>query len=46
MGWYFGGIYGAGEEAKFYNEKIYEKAASPYMTEEKIFPILMVKHAF
>ena len=45
-GWYFGGIYGAGLETKFYNERIYETVATPVMQEKKLFPILMLKHAF
>lgn len=45
-GWYFGGIYGAGLEAKFYNERVYETVATPVMQENKLFPILMLSHAF
>ena len=45
-GWYFGGIYGAGLETKFYNEKVYERLATPMMNEKKLFPILMLKYAF
>lgn len=45
-GWYFGGIYGAGEEAKYYNERLYEKNASVVLNEYKLFPILMLNHAF
>lgn len=45
-GWYFGGIYGAGEEAKFYNERMYEKCASPVMNQHKLFPILSLQYAF
>jgi hypothetical protein len=45
-GWYFGGIYGAGEEAKYYNEQLYEKEATPFMHKEKIFPIFMLQYAF
>ena len=45
-GWYFGGIYGAGVEAKHYNERIYEHLATPMMNREKLFPILMLKYAF
>lgn len=45
-GWYFGGIYGAGEEAKYYNERLYERAASSVLNEHKLFPILMLDHAF
>ncbi len=45
-GWYFGGIYGAGEEAKYYNERMYEKNASVVLNEYKLFPVLMLNHAF
>ena len=45
-GWYFGGIYGAGEEAKYYNERLYEHAASVVLNEYKLFPTLMLNHAF
>jgi tetratricopeptide (TPR) repeat protein len=45
-GWYFGGIYGAGEEAKYYNERLYEKNAASMLNEHKLFPILMLDHAF
>lgn len=46
MGWYGGGIYGVGEEAKFYNERIYEKQATPMMNKNKLFPAFMISHAF
>lgn len=45
-GWYFGGIYGAGEEAKFYNERIYEALVTPMMNHSKMFPVFMISHAF
>lgn len=45
-GWYFGGIYGAGQEAKLYNERIYEKHATSVMNENRYFPILMLKYGF
>lgn len=45
-GWYFGGIYGAGQETKFYNERLYEWLATPMMNENRYFPILMLKYAF
>jgi tetratricopeptide (TPR) repeat protein len=45
-GWYFGGIYGAGEEAKYYNERLYERNASTTLNEHKLFPVLMMEHAF
>ena len=46
MGWYGGGIYGVGEEAKFYNERMYEKQATPMMNKHKLFPAFMISHAF
>ncbi len=45
-GWYFGGIYGAGEEAKYYNERIYEKLAGNVLNEQNLFPVLMLQYAF
>jgi len=45
-GWYFGGIYGAGLEAKAYNERLYESMATPMMARERLFPALMLNYAF
>src|SRR3990167_4888668 len=45
-GWYFGGIYGAGEEAKYYNERLYEKNATITLNHQKLFPVLMLEHSF
>jgi hypothetical protein len=45
-GWYFGGIYGGGLEAKAYNERLYESLATPMMYREKLFPALMLNYAF
>lgn len=45
-GWYFGGIYGAGQEAKFYNERLYERTATPIMNREGFFPVFMLRHSF
>jgi TM2 domain-containing membrane protein YozV len=45
-GWYFGGIYGAGQETKFYNERLYERLATPMMNDNRYFPILMLKYGF
>lgn len=45
-GWYFGGIYGAGEEAKYFNEKIYECNASRTLHDHHLFPVLMTQYAF
>ncbi|MBI5346225.1 MAG: tetratricopeptide repeat protein [Chlamydiae bacterium] len=46
VGWYFGGIYGAGQEAKFYNERIYETQTTKVMQQEKLFPAFMLKYGF
>lgn len=46
LGWYFGGIYGAGEAAKLYNERVYEKVAFNTMQKDGLFPVLTIKHAF
>jgi hypothetical protein len=45
-GWYFGGIYGGGLEAKAYNERLYETLATPMMNRERLFPALMLNYAF
>ncbi|MCP5506459.1 MAG: tetratricopeptide repeat protein [Chlamydiales bacterium] len=45
-GWYFGGIYGAGESAKLYNERLYERVAHPAMNRNGLFPVLMLKFGF
>jgi len=46
MGWYFGGIYGAGQEAKYFNEKLYERHIGSAMNEERLFPIYMLEFTF
>ncbi len=46
LGWYVGGIHGAKEEAIFYNERVYEKYATPLMNRDKLFPVFMLKYAF
>ncbi len=45
-GWYFGGIYGGGLEAKYYNERLYERLTTPMMNQEGLFPVLMLNYAF
>jgi hypothetical protein len=45
-GWYFGGIFGGGLEAKAYNERLYESMATPMMNRERLFPGLMLNYAF
>ncbi len=46
IGWYFGGIYGAKESARFYNERLFEENAAYVMRRQKLFPILMLNYAF
>lgn len=45
-GWYFGGIYGAAESAKLYNERLYEQQAYPALNQNRLFPVLMLKYGF
>lgn len=45
-GWYFGGIYGAGEEANYYNERLFENMATPMLNEKKLFPIYFLHYGF
>lgn len=45
-GWYFGGILGAGQAAKLYNERLYERLAGSYMQEKGLFPVMELKYAF
>jgi len=46
LGWYFGGIYGAGEAAKAYNERIYERIAYDTMQRQELFPVFVLKYGF
>lgn len=46
LGWYFGGIYGAGEAAKLYNERVYEGVASRTMQRDGLFPVLTLQYGF
>lgn len=45
-GWYFGGIYGAGEAAKLYNERLYENKAFNTLNQNKLFPVFMLRYGF
>lgn len=45
-GWYFGGIYGAGEAAKLYNDRLYENKALCTLNQHKLFPIFMIRYGF
>ncbi len=46
LGWYFGGINGAGLAAKEWNERLYENLGKEVMVQEKYFPILMLETSF
>lgn len=45
-GWYFGGIYGGASQARLYNERVYERLATPTMNREKLFPVLKLSYTF
>lgn len=46
MGWYLGGINGAGLEAKEYNERLYESRGKEVLVQERLFPVLMLQKGF
>ncbi len=46
LGWYVGGIRGAGLAAKQYNNTLYSHLAQDTMSKEKLFPILMLDYGF
>lgn len=46
MGWYLGGINGAGIAATEYNERIYEFAAKEFLGKQRLFPLLMLHYSF
>lgn len=46
LGWYVGGINGAGIEARAWNERVYESKARSYLYENRLFPSLMFSYAF
>lgn len=46
MGWYFGGINGAGLAAKEYNERLYENSAKETLFKNRLFPVLMFHTCF
>lgn len=46
LGWYVGGINGAGLAAKEYNERLYECQMKDMMIHHRLFPILMLRTAF
>lgn len=46
IGWYIGGINGAGLAAKEYNERLYEVLAKDILIQKKLFPVLMLQSAY
>ncbi len=46
LGWYLGGINGAGLEAKEYNQSIYNTMAKDTMAQNRLFPVLMFETTF
>ena len=46
LGWYVGGINGAGLAAKEYNERLYEYQVKEMMIHHRLFPALMLQTAF
>jgi tetratricopeptide (TPR) repeat protein len=46
MGWYVGGINGAGIEAQEFNNQLYRGMATKLLSDQKFFPVLMFETAF
>lgn len=46
VGWYLGGINGAGLGAKEWNERLYESNAQRFMQKNKLFPVFMFETTF
>lgn len=46
MGWYFGGINGAGIEANAFNSRLYERVSKKILTDRTCFPVLMFETSF
>ena len=46
MGWYLGGINGAGLAAKEYNEQLYSALGKELMIQNRLFPVLMLQKGF
>lgn len=45
-GWYFGGINGAGIEAKEYNTRLFEETGRNILGDYRCFPVLMIESCF
>lgn len=46
LGWYLGGINGAGLAAKEYNESLYNQLGKELLCKQQLFPVLMFQYAF
>ena len=46
MGWYLGGINGAGIEAQEFNTRLYEGVSKSILNKQKAFPVLMFETSF
>jgi tetratricopeptide (TPR) repeat protein len=46
MGWYFGGINGAGLAAKEFNQSLYQNLGKEFMICRKLLPVLMLEISF
>lgn len=46
LGWYMGGINGAGIEATEYNQRLYEAMGHKMLVDNDLFPVLMFETAF
>lgn len=46
IGWYFGGINGAGLAAREYNDRLYERIGGEVLMENRLFPVLMLQMSF
>lgn len=46
LGWYFGGVHGAGLEARYYNERVYEEITSSFMNHYRLFPVFSLHYGF
>jgi hypothetical protein len=45
-GWYLGGINGAGIAANEFNENLYRRVAKDRLSQNKLFPVLMLQYGF
>lgn len=46
IGWYMGGIYGAGLATAHYNEQLWKKEILPLLEKERAFPLLQLTYGF